>query len=310
MAMKKNVPDKQYDLLIVGGGPAGLTAAAYAIRKRLETMLISEDLGGKTNYQFSLPNTETHNIIDGQELVSKFKSQLEYLDFARHIGKVTKLEKAAKNFVATTEEQSFKAKAAIIATGISPKRLNVPGEKEFLGHGVSYSTVSHAPMFIDKEVAVIGDGPHALQAAAELAQIAKKVNVIGVPNKDLSSSLGRKLKESGKTEFFSDYKVKEIRGTGAPEKILLRSKSSQTEISVSGVFVELGYIPNTAFLSHMVKKTKDGRIVINENNQTNIPGLFAAGDVTDVNAQQVVIAIGEGANAALSAYNYLLTLRA
>jgi len=309
MAMKKNVPDKQYDLLIIGGGPAGLTAAAYAIRKRVETMLISEDLGGKTNYQFSLPNTEMHNIIDGQELVSKFKSQLEYLDFARHMGKVTKLEKTAKGFVATTEENSFKAKAAIIATGVSAKRLDVPGEKEFLGRGVSYSTVSHAHIFIDKEVAVVGEGANTLKAAAELAQTARKVNVIGVSSKDLSSPLGRKLKESRKAEFFSDYKVKEIRGTDAPEKIILRSRSSQTEIPVTGVFVELGYVPNTGFLSHLVKKSKDGRIVINENNQTSIPGLFAAGDVTDVNAQQVVIAIGEGANAALSAYNYLLTLR-
>jgi alkyl hydroperoxide reductase subunit F len=309
MAVKKNFTGKQYDLLIIGGGPAGLTAAAYAIRKRIETMLISEDLGGKTNYQFTLPNTETHNIIDGQELVSKFKSQLEYLDFARHMGKVTKLERAGKGFMASTEEQSFKAKTAIIATGISPKRLNVPGEKEFLGHGLSYSTVSHAHMFIDKEVAVVGDGMPALQAAAELAQIAKRVNVIGVPNKDLGSQLGRRLKESRKAEFFSEYKVKEIRGTDAPEKVLLRSKSSQTEISVSGVFVELGFVPNTALLPHAVKKSKDGRVVINENNQTSIPGLFAAGDVTDVNAQQVVIAIGEGANAALSVYSYLLTLK-
>lgn len=144
--MTSDISQKEYDLLIIGGGPAGLTAAAYAVRKRIETMLISEDLGGKTNYKFSLPDVETHLIIDGEELVNRFKSQLEYLDFARHLGKVTKFQRTGKTFTATTADQTFKGKTAIIATGVMPKRLQVPGEEEFLGHGVSYSTVSHAPV--------------------------------------------------------------------------------------------------------------------------------------------------------------------
>jgi alkyl hydroperoxide reductase subunit F len=272
-------------------------------------MLISEDLGGKTNYKFSLPDLETHLIIDGEELVNKFKSQLEYLDFARHLGKVTKFQRKGKTFTATTSDQTFKGKAAIIATGVMPKRLNVPGEEEFLGHGVSYSTVSHAPLFIDMDVAVVGDGMPALQAAAELAQIAKKVNVIGVPNKLIASPLGMKIKDSGRAEFFTGCTVKEIRGNASPEKIVIKSRTGETEIPVKGVFIELGYVPNTAMLPRIVKLNREKRIIIDENNQTNIPGLFAAGDVTNVNAQQVVIAIGEGANAALSAYNYLLTLK-
>jgi alkyl hydroperoxide reductase subunit F len=306
--MKKDPSQKEYDLLIIGGGPAGLTAAAYAIRKRIETMVVSEDLGGKTNYKFSLPETDMHLIIDGEEIVSKFKSQIEYLDFAHHIGKVTKFEKATDGFIAATKEKQFKAKAAIIATGVSPKLLNVPGEREFLGHGVSYSSVSHAPMFIDMDVAVVGNGHLALQAAAELAQIARKVNLIGIPSKHLDSPLGKRLKESGKVTFYTDHEVKEIRGNESPEKIILkpRTKGDEIEIPVKGVFVELGYVPNTAPFLHLVKMTHEGKIAISENNQTNIPGLFAAGDVTDVNAQQVVIAIGEGANAALSAYEYLL----
>ena len=307
--MNSDISQKEYDLLIIGGGPAGLTAAAYAVRKRIETMLISEDLGGKTNYKFTLPDVETHLTIDGEELVSKFKSQLEYLDFARHLGKVTKFQRKGKAFTAMTADHSFKGKAVIIATGVMPKRLRVPGEEEFLGHGVSYSTVSHAPLFIDMEVAVIGDGMPALQAAAELAQIAKKVNVIGVPNRLIASPLGRKVKNSGKAEFFTGCTVKEIRGNTSPEKIITKSKSGETEIPVKGVFIELGYVPNTSMFARLVKLNRDRRIIIDENNQTNVPGLFAAGDVTDVNAQQVVIAVGEGANAALSAYNYLLTLK-
>jgi len=308
--MSTESSEKIYDLLIVGGGPAGLTAAAYAVRKRIETMLISEDLGGKTNYKFSLPDVETHLIIDGEELVNKFKSQLEYLEFARHLGKVTKFQRAGKTFIATTLDQRFKGKAAINATGVTPKRLNVPGEEQFLGHGVSYSTVSHAPLFIDMDVAVVGNGTPALQAAAELAQVAKKVNVIGLPRRLIASPLGKKIKDSGKAEFLTDCTVKEIRGSTSPEKIVTESKTGENEIPVRGVFIELGYIPNTYLFSRLVRMNREKRIIIDENNQTNVTGLFAAGDVTNVNAQQVVIAIGEGANAALSAYNYLLTSRA
>jgi alkyl hydroperoxide reductase subunit F len=309
--MKIETSQKEYDLVIIGGGPAGLTAAAYAIRKRIETMLVSEDLGGKTNYKLSIPGVETHPIIDGEELVSKFKSQIEYLDFARHLDKVTKIERTGDRFITSTKGGiTFKSKAAIIATGVMPKRLNVPGEKEFLGRGVSYSAVSHAPLFIDMEVAVVGGSTTALQAAAELAQIAKQVNVVGTQSKLVDSELGKRLKASGKVEFFTDYEVEEIRGKEAVEEILIRHKTNKTErtLPAKGVFVELGYAPEVDLFSHMVKTTAEGRIMISENNQTNVPGLFAAGDITDVNAQQVVIAIGEGANAALSAFNYLLNL--
>jgi len=275
-------------------------------------MLISEDLGGKTNYKFTMPGIETHPIIDGEELVSKFKSQLQYLDFARHLDKVTKIERTADGFaVSTRSGESFRGNAAIIATGVMPRRLNVPGEKEFLGRGVSYSAVSHAPLFIDMDVAVVGQGTTALQAVAELAQIAKHVNAIGTPTKLIESELGQKLKADGKVKFLTDFEVEEIRGKEAVEEILVRNKASKTEqvIPVQGVFIEAGYQTEAELYSPMVKTTADGRIMISENNQTNVPGLFAAGDITDVNAQQVVIAIGEGANAALSAYNYLLSLK-
>jgi alkyl hydroperoxide reductase subunit F len=161
------------------------------------------------------------------------------------------------------------------------------------------------------DVAVIGNGYAALQAASDLAQIAKQVNVIGVPKKQLSSALGKKLQGSGKVNFLSDYEAKEIQGENSPEKLIVKSKANgnETEVPVKGVFVELGYAPNTSMFPRVGKRTKDGRIMVNARNQTNIPGLFAAGDVTDVNAQQVLIAMGEGANAALSAYDYLLSLK-
>jgi alkyl hydroperoxide reductase subunit F len=307
--MNTSDSEKVYDLLIIGGGPAGLTAAAYAVRKRLETMLISEDLGGKTNLKLSLPGVETHLVIDGEELVNKFKSEIEYLDFTRHIAKVTKFQRVGKRLIAKTADRTFTGKAAIIATGVMPKRLNVPGEAEFLGHGVSYSTVSHAPIFIDMDVAVVGNGMPGLLAAAELVQIARKVNVIGIPNKLLSSPLGKKVKHSAKAEFYPGATVKEIRGNSSPEEIIIKSKFGENRIPVRGVFIELGFTPNTTVFSRLVRMDREKRIIIDGYNQTNVPGLFAAGDVTHVNASQVLIAVGEGANAALSAYNYLLTLK-
>ncbi len=301
---------EEYDLIIIGGGPAGLTAAAYAIRKRIETLLISENLGGKTNYQFSLPEVDTHIIIDGQELVSKFKNQIEYLDFVRHIDKIIKFERKKSKFVASTTDHTFRAKTAIIATGVTPKRLNVPGEMEFLGHGVSYSTVSHAPVFVDSDVAVIGDGIRGLRAAAELIQTARRVFIIGISSRLANSNLGKRIKNSGKAEFLNEYRLKAILGEESPDRVLLTKKNGgETEIPVKGIFIEMGYTPNSQIFAKMVKRTKDGRIMIDENNQTNVPGLFAAGDVTDVQAQQVIIAMGEGANAALNAYDYLLGLK-
>jgi alkyl hydroperoxide reductase subunit F len=158
------------------------------------------------------------------------------------------------------------------------------------------------------DVAVVGNGIIALQAAAELVQVARKVHVIGISNKLLSSALGKKITDSGKAEYHIGT-VKEIRGNSSPEKVIISAKTGEKEIAVRGVFIELGYIPNTTMFSRLVRLNKEKRIIIDGNNQTNVPGLFAAGDVTNVNANQVLIAIGEGANAALSAYNYLLSLK-
>jgi len=310
--LKKADPQKTYDLLIIGGGPAGLTAAAYAIRKRIETILLSEDLGGKTNYKFSLEGAETHFIIDGEELVGKFKSQLEYLDFARHLDTVTRFSKTGNIFEATTKGGlMFKAKAAIIATGVMPRRLMVPGDDRLIGRGVSYSAVSHAPLFVGMDVAVVGQDAQALQAATELARIARKVYLIGVPAEYLHSTLGEILHRSENVEFLSDFEVKEIQGDTHVERILVGSRVHRTEreIPVKGVFVTLGLLPGSALFSHLVRTSPDGRIMINARNETGVPGLFAAGDVTNVYSEQVVIAIGEGANAALAAYDYILTAK-
>src|SRR5512138_1698794 len=165
-----------YDLIIVGGGPAGLTAAIYAIRKRLNVLVLSKDLGGKTNYRLSLPWIEDYQIIRGLDVVNKFRNELEYLDFARHMQAVERVEKIEDHFVITTKDSAtLEARAVIIATGTRQVRMEVPGEKEYTMKGLCYSALSYAPLFIDKSVIVVGDEELALRSTAELATVANHV---------------------------------------------------------------------------------------------------------------------------------------
>ena len=183
-----------YDLIIIGGGPAGLTAAIYAIRKRLNVLLLTKDLGGKTNFRLSLPWVQEYQVVRGLEIVNKFRSELEYLDFARHMEPVEKVSRKNGGFVTTTTSGAeLEAKAVIIATGARQVRMGVPGEKEFTMKGLCYSALSYAPLFIEKTAIVIGDDALALRSTAELATIAKQVYLVCNSDKALETALGRKL---------------------------------------------------------------------------------------------------------------------
>jgi alkyl hydroperoxide reductase subunit F len=297
-----------YDLIIVGGGPAGLTAAIYAIRKRLNVFLVSQDLGGKTNYRMELPDVETHQVIRGLEIVEKFWRELDYLEFARHLEPVTQITKESDFFyVHTTGGDKLETKSVILATGARVQRLEVPGEKEFFGRGLSYSAVSHAPLFLGKRTAVIGQGQLALRAVTELSLSADSVHLI-TPGPDmLETPLVKRLATDLKVVLWEGYQVKEIVGTAYAERIIMESsEGAGAEIEIDGIFVELGLLPNSESVSSLADLDDQNRVKINNYNQTSCPGLFAAGDVTDAFAEQVLIAVGEGAKAALSAYDYLL----
>lgn len=302
-----------YDLVIVGGGPAGLTAAVYAIRKRLNTLLVSIDLGGKTNYRLALPWIEDYQVIRGLEVVNKFKSELEYLQFAHRQGTVKRVCHLEDGFVVSLKEgDDLLTRAVIIASGSRLKRLDVPGEKEFTMRGLCYSALSYAPLFIDKTTLVIGDGELGLRSAAELATIARQVYLVCMNGEMLNSPLGRKLAAAGHVTVLEGYQVMEIKGDGAPgnqyaHSVMLKDPNGHlTEIPVDGMFVELGIIPNSDMVSTLVNMDQQGRIRVDYANRTNVPGIFAAGDVTAGFGEQVLIAVGEGAKAALSAYEYLL----
>ena len=296
-----------YDLIILGGGPAGLTAAIYAIRKRLETLLISKDLGGKTNYTLELPDVELHNVINGNEVISKFRREIEYLDFARVLEGAARVEALERGYtVTTTSGKRFDTKALIVATGARGRRLNVPGEKEFMMRGLCYSAMSYAPLFIDKRVIVIGDRPLALRAVAELALVATEVTLIAPEPDKLDTPFGRKLRENKNVTVLEGYQVREVKGNRYAHSVVAGTDSDVREIEMDAAFVELELLPRSDLVADLVDVDAQGRIVIDPENRTSRPGIFAAGDVTNIHAEQVLIAIGEGAKAALTAYEYLL----
>jgi len=299
-----------YDLIVIGGGPAGLTAAVYAIRKRLNILLLTKDLGGKTNFRLGLPWIEDYQVIRGLELVTKFRTELEYLEFARHMDSVDKVTRKNSDFVVSTRTGAdLEAHALIVATGAKQVRMGVPGEKEFTMKGLCYSALSYAPLFIDKTTIVIGDGDLALRSAGELATVAKHVTLVCAGEKLQASALGTKLEAAENVTILKNSEVVEVKGDDFARGLVIKDKAGKTkEYQSDGIFVEKALTPNSGMVADLVKLDERGRIIVDYANRTNVPGIFAAGDVTNGYAEQVLVAIGEGAKSALSAYEYLLPM--
>ncbi len=299
-----------YDLIVIGGGPAGLTATVYAIRKRLNVLLLTKDLGGKTNYRLGLPWIEDYQVIRGLEIVNKFRSELEYLDFARHMDSVDKVSKKNGDFVVTTKSGAdLEARSLIVATGARQVRMEVAGEKEFTMKGLCYSALSYAPLFIDKTTIVIGDDDLALRSAGELATVAKHVYLVCAGEKIQDSPLGAKLEAADNVTVLKNSEVVEVKGDEFARKLVLKDSAGvRKEYQADGMFVEKGLTPNSGMVADLVKLDERGRIIVDSANRTSVPGIFAAGDVTSGYAEQVLVAVGEGAKSALSAYEYLLPM--
>ena len=299
-----------YDLIIIGGGPAGLTAAIYAIRKRLNVLLLTKDMGGKTNFRLALPWIHEYQVVRGLEVVNKFRTELEYLDFARHIEEVDRVDKKNGGFaVVTKSETELEAKAVIIATGARQVRMGIPGEKEFTMKGLCYSALSYAPLFIDRNTIVIGDEDLALRSTGELATVAKHVYMVCNNDKIFDSPLGRKLKSAGNVTVLKGYEALEVKGDEYARSLRLKDPSGKTvEYEADAMFVEKALTPNSGMVKDLVKLDERGRIIVDDINRTSVPGVFAAGDVTNSFAEQALISVGEGAKAALSAYEYLLPM--
>ncbi|HEX6386370.1 MAG TPA: NAD(P)/FAD-dependent oxidoreductase, partial [Anaerolineae bacterium] len=255
---------------------------------------------------------EGHQVIRGVEVVEKFWRELDYLDFARRLERVATVAKDEDVFLVTTADGlELPARSVILATGSRIQQLEVPGERDFIGRGLSYSALSYAPLFVSKRAAVIGDAKLALRAVAELALVASTVHfIVPVPTYDvLDTPLIRKLANSLKVVMWEGYRVKAIAGNDFANRVVLETEAGrECYIDVDGIFVELGLLPNSGPVEGLADLDSEGFVVIDNLNRTSCPGLFAAGDVTNAYTEQVLIAVGEGAKASLGAHEYLLPM--
>jgi len=301
-----------YELMIVGGGPAGLAASVYAARKRLKTLLLSADIGGQVNWTLGIENYLGYQFIEGPELIDKFQTQVSQFPIDQKIGyKVSQLEKIEGGFEAITETGNrYQARTAIFATGKRPRKLNVPGEAEFTGRGVTYCAICDGPVFSEQRVAVVGGGNSALEAALDMVKIAEHVDLVSLTQFTGDPILIDKLSDAKNLTIFTEYQTERIEGQDFVNGMLIRElKSGESKrLDVTGVFIEIGLVPNSEPVSGLIELNKWGEVPVSCACETAIPGLYAAGDVTDVPEKQIVVAAGEGAKAALQAHRYLQRL--
>jgi len=305
-----------YDLAIIGAASAGLTAGIYAGRKKINTVILSKEVGGQALLTDTIENFPGFDSISGKELASRERAQAEKFGVEIKEGvEVESMEKNGDDFLIKIKGgDSIGAKAVIIATGKNPRRLGVPGEKEFENKGVSFCSICDAPLYGGKDVAVVGGGNSGLESAMDLTKYANKIYVLEFGGKIMGDESTReRLAQTGKVEFVTNVEVLEIKGSVLVEKIAYRDRKTGEvkELSVGGVFVNIGWVPATGFLSSegkdFVKLNDRGEVVIDHRTtETSVKGAYAAGDVSDVKYKQCVIAAGEGAKAALSAHEYLM----
>jgi NADH-dependent peroxiredoxin subunit F len=301
-----------YELIIVGAGPAGMTAAVYAARKKLNTLLVSQDVGGQAIWASKVENYMGYQFIEGAELMRKFEDQVKLFPVDQKIGEeVATMAKSDGTFeIRTAGGDTYQAKSVILATGKHPRLLNVPGEEKLRGRGVSYCAVCDGPLFSQQSVAVVGGGNGALEAARDMTNIASHVYLVSLTKITGDPHAYEKLKEDSKFTPFLETEVVEIKGSNRVEGVRIKDARSgkENELPVGGVFVEIGRVPSSQLAKDLTGANGFGEIEVNRNCETSVPGLFAAGDVTDAPDKQIVIAAAEGAKAALQAQRYLRSL--
>ncbi len=301
-----------YDLMIIGGGPAGLAASVYAARKRLKTLLTSVNIGGQVNTTLGVENYLGYQFIEGPELIDKFHSQVSQFPIDQKIGyKVSRLEKIEGGFEAISETgDRYQSTVAIVATGKSPRKLNVPGEAELSGRGVTYCAICDGPVFSGQRVAVVGGGNSALEAALDMVKIAEHVDLVSLTPLTGDAILIDKLGKAKNLSIFTEYQTERIEGQDFVEGMLIKGLKSgeKKQLDVTGVFIEIGLVPNSEPVRELIELNKWGEVPVTPACETEIPGLYAAGDVTDIPEKQIVVAAGEGAKAVLQAHRYLQRL--
>lgn len=297
------------DSIIIGAGPAGITAAVYAARKKINLLVVTKDIGGQTAWSGDIENYTGYQFITGVELVSKFEEHMQRYNIPLIENEVVLNVRKENDIVyIKTAKSEYKSRTLIIASGKRSKELGVPGEKEYKNKGLTYCATCDGPLFSGKDVAVIGGGNSALDAALQLIKIANRIYVINIA-KELTGDpiMKEKVEKSSKVTLLNNTQVTAVIGEKMVAGIRIKRDNEEEIISVQGVFVEIGLIPNSDFIK-IVEKNERGEVRIDNYNRTNVPGIFAAGDVTDVPEKQIIIAAGEGAKATLGAFKYLSQL--
>ncbi len=299
-----------YDLIIIGGGPAGITAGIYARRQELNVLLMTKEFGGQMAQKtVEIENYTGFDKISGSELIEKFEDHLRSFKTEVLMDSVTGLEKDKNGFKVETETKDFLSKSVIIATGAEPKKLNIKGEKEYLGKGISYCPLCDGPLFRNKTVAVVGGGDAGFETAIWLSKYAEKIYILEylekVPAQKQNQIIAKKI---NKIEIITNVKIKEIKGDILVQSIEYEDlkKNKNKELKVDGVFVEIGYKPASVFAKKLVDINEKGEIKIDPYTAaTKTKGLYAAGDVDGGKCKQIIVSAGEGAIAATSAFKYI-----
>lgn len=299
---------KIYDLVIIGAGPAGITAAVYAARKKMDPLVITKDIGGQASLSGDIQNYTGYQFITGPELAIKFEEHMRKFNFEiKENEEVKELISKKSTFLVKTDKDNYQAKTIIVASGKRSRELGVTGEREFKNKGLTYCATCDGPLFAGRDVAVIGGGNSALDAALQLIKIANKIYVINITdNLTGDGIMQEKIRADKKVFIFNNSRVKEILGDSFVQAIKIEEDKEEKVLDVQGIFVEIGLIPSSEFASDLEKNERK-EIIVNQRNETNIPGIFAAGDVTNVPEKQIIIAAGEGAKAVLSTFRYLST---
>ncbi len=300
-----------YDLIVIGGGPAGLSAAIHAIRKRLDVLLIASNLGGKTNLRLQLPNIEQHLVITGEALVDQFVAEMAYLDFMKVVATVEQVKPQTVGYQilardGNNHQKAYDARTVIVATGTVPQRLNIPGEQQYSQRGLCYSAATYAQLFVDRTAIVVGDTSLAILSTLELAQIAEQVTLVMMTSSSLESSLGQRLRSLQHVRILENCIPKQVKGNDYAQTLVVEHQGKLLDLNTDGIFVELGITPRSSMVADLVECDPGGWIRVDAYNRTTAAGIFAAGDVTNVHTEQVLIAMGEGAKATLAAQTYLL----
>ncbi|WP_430883138.1 NAD(P)/FAD-dependent oxidoreductase [Fusibacter sp. JL216-2] len=297
-----------YDVLVIGGGPAGLNAALYAKRKGMETAIIAERVGGQVLDTSSVENYLGTVEVSGQGLMEKFKEHVDHLKIPiKRDAKVEKVEDGQIKKIHLSGGEIIRAKSLIVATGSRPRRLGVPGEDEFSGKGVAYCAICDGPFFTDLKVAVAGGGNSAVEAAIDLSKIASEVVLVHRSDFRADQILIDRLNAIENVTVLLQTQILEVKGQSLLTHLHVLDKEANAErdIDVNGLFVEIGYLPNSKIFEGLLDMTPSGEIIVNDRTETNVPGIYAAGDVATVPYKQIIIAASEGAKAALTANDYV-----